>query len=251
MILLVDAGNSRIKWGIARDGGWLARGVRQHDEIQRLSEDWAPHPIAAAGLSWVAGAVLKQRMHDLLQARGIADRWLTPQAEAHGLVSAYQPPQSLGADRYAGLLAAHRRGLGACLVVSVGTAITADALTADGRFLGGVIAPGPELMRESLRRGTAGAGLVEQTADGFPIATGQATATGIALAQAGVVAGLRRRLEQYVGAAVPLLLTGGARAILAGLLEPPVLEADDLVLEGLAAITKEGKWEESWASWPC
>ncbi len=248
MILLVDAGNTRIKWGVRQAGAWLARGACPTLAVASLREEWAAYPVRRALLCCVADAATRAALGELLALHVEQLAWLTAAPDAHGMHNGYQPPESLGADRYAALVAAARRGLGDCVVVSVGTALTADALTADGRFLGGAIAPGPDLMLAALRQGTAGvrefSGKFSGIEADFPTDTGAAVGGGVALAQAGVVAGMRERLSRHRGKPVTILLSGGARGLLANLLEPPVVEADDLVLEGLAWIAKDGAWDD-------
>lgn len=243
MNLLLDAGNSRIKWGIRQDGAWLARGVRPTSEVARLRNDLAPFALRRAWLCCVANAATRDALRDMLSPRVERLAWLTALADAHGVRNRYQPPESLGADRYAALVAAWHRGLGDCVVVSVGTALTVDALTAAGEFLGGVIAPGPDLMRAALLRGTAGVRETGGDVADFPGDTGAAVTGGIALAQCGVVLGMRERLARHGGGQVTILLSGGARAELVKLLAPPVVETDDLVLEGLVWIAKEQEWD--------
>lgn len=243
MILLLDAGNSRIKWGVRQAGQWLARGVFPTREVARLDVDLAQFPCAQALLCCVADGATRSKLDDLLAARVEQRVWLSALADAHGVCNRYQPPESLGADRYAALLAARHRELGDCVVVTVGTALTVDALTAAGVFLGGVIAPGPDLMRTALLRGTAGVRELSGDVLDFPVDTGAAVSSGIALAQVGVVTGMRERLLRQCRGPVTVLLSGGARAVMAGLLAPPVVEADDLVLEGLLWIAKEREWD--------
>jgi len=244
MILLLDAGNTRIKWGVRQAGVWQAQGVCLTREVACLPADLAIYPLRRALLCCVANEATRAALENLLADRVEHLAWLTPAADAHGVRNAYQPPESLGADRYAALVAAARRCLGDCVVVTVGTALTVDALTADGRFLGGAIAPGPDLMWAALQQGTAGVQAFSPSLATFPVNTGAAVASGIALAQVGVVAGLRQRLAQLCGKGVTVLLSGGARAGLANRLEPPVVEADDLVLEGLAWIAKDSEWDD-------
>lgn len=244
MILLLDAGNTRIKWGLRHSGIWQVRGSCATKAVSSLSADLAPLPLQRALLCCVANDSTRTALEDILAPRIEQLDWLAAKADAHGIHSAYQPPGSLGADRYAALVAAARRGLGACVVVNVGTALTADALTADGRFLGGAIAPGPGLMRSALLQGTAGVRDFTDSNTGFPTDTGSAVASGIALAQAGVVEAMRDRLANHVGDPVTVLLSGGARAQLAHLLAPPVVETEDLVLEGLAWIAKDREWDD-------
>ncbi len=247
MILLLDAGNTRIKWGVRQAGEWLAQGVCPTREAACLRADLAAYPLRRALLCCVADEATRAALGELLAGRVEQLVWLTAAAAAYGVRNAYQPPESLGADRYAALVAAARRGLRDCAVASVGTALTVGVFTADGRFLGGVIAPGPDLMRAGLLEGTAGvrafSSSVDSSVAGFPVDTGAAVASGIALAQAGVVVAMRERLARATGNPVTVLLGGGARALLADLLEPPVVEVDGLVLEGLAWIAKDEEWD--------
>ncbi len=243
MILLVDAGNTRIKWGVRQDRAWLAQGVCPTDEVMRLGAAWAGFPLERALVCCVADAATRSALAGLLAVGRDAPFWVTAVAVAHGVSSCYQPPQSLGADRFVALVAARHLQAGPCLVVSAGTALTVDALTAEGTFLGGCIAPGPDLMAAALHRGTAGVRDLTTVSADFPGSTGAAVATGIALAQAGVVAGMRSRLQAHCGSPVTVLLTGGARACVRDLLEAPLRELDDLVLEGLVWIAKDRQWE--------
>lgn len=243
MILLLDAGNTRVKWGLRQAGSWLARGVCPTREVSRLGDDLAAFAIDRALLCCVANQATRAALERLLTPRVEVLRWLTPVADAYGMHNAYRPPESLGADRYAALVAAARRGLGDCLVVSAGTALTVDALTAEGHYLGGAIAPGPEWMREALRQGTAGVRAFSGSDAMFPVETGGAVACGITLALTGVVAGMRERLAGHTGRPVAVLLSGGARAALLGRLQAPVVETEDLVLEGLACIAKDEEWD--------
>lgn len=243
MILLLDAGNSRIKWGLRENGDWVLRGVSPTPELVRLDADLSKYPCVRALVCCVADDTTRSSLRSLLSPRVDELVWLTAQADAHGVLNRYHPPASLGADRYAALVAARRRALGDCLVVNVGTALTVDALTAQGEFLGGVIAPGPDLMQSALARGTAGVRDFTGAPAMFPANTGSAVEAGIALALIGVVLGMRERLARHAGAGVTILLSGGARRRLSGAFTPPVLEVDDLVLEGLFWIAKEERWD--------
>ncbi|KAF0098743.1 MAG: type III pantothenate kinase [bacterium] len=234
MMLLVDAGNSRVKWATL-DGGRLTPGAAcANSDLEALRKTWTDLRPERALVACVADEATRARLEALLRASGAAVQWLRAAAQAHGVINPYQPPESLGPDRYAALVAA-RRFAQDCVVVSVGTAMTADMLARDGRFLGGCIVPGPDLMRGALLRGTARVAAVTGEVTRFPLDTGGAVATGIALALAGVVHGMRARLAEAGGDPV-VLLTGGARGGLRPLLEGPVQEVEDLVLQGLACI---------------
>ena len=151
----------------------------------------------------------------------------------------YRDPVSLGADRWANLVACQALGLTPCVVASLGTAMTVDAIDASGAHLGGLILPGTGLMRQGLREGTAGIRAVEGDFEPFPGSTGNAVETGILEAQAGALAGLRARFEAHAGRAVTAVLTGGDSARLLGRVPAPVRVVDDLVMEGVLWMAKD------------
>jgi type III pantothenate kinase len=238
MIALLDIGNSRVKWQCMSASGALEVGTLPTVQLPDWRPVWAGQ-CECALVSCVAGDWALDCLSDRLGLSAERIHVLRPAGEAHGIVNRYRQPERLGADRYAGLVAAHRRGLGDCLVVSVGTAVCADMLTAEGRFLGGCILPGPDLMRTSLATGTArvGGGMGEVQA--FPCDTEAALATGIALALCGLLDALESRLQATTGRPVTRLVSGGGRAVLAGCLGRSVVEVENLVLEGLAWIARD------------
>jgi len=288
LILLLDAGNSRIKWRVQQAGEVLASGAMPthsesaldqtlHAALTALSFQHAVVcSVAGAGVDAVVEAaikasikgvvkdVIKDAMNAALHAGnhstvpqvqgGPSVNWLKPAANAYGLTNLYQPPESLGADRYAALIAAHHRCLGACVVVNVGTAMTVDMLTNEGHFLGGFIVLGPDLMRASLHGGTAGVKAAITASAPAPAAhscaaewptTPEPTTTAIAVAQgigyalSGGVMEACRRIQVAVGETPTVVLSGGARAALRPYLSGTVIETDELVLEGLAWVARD------------
>ncbi|MDE2275821.1 MAG: type III pantothenate kinase, partial [Burkholderiales bacterium] len=119
------------------------------------------------------------------------------------------------------------------LVVMVGTAVTVDALDADGRFLGGLILPGFGLMLRALEMGTAGLRVPTGEVVDFPSNTSDALMSGGANAIAGAIERQARRLHARAGAAPLLLMTGGAAAKLAPITDLPFETVDTLIFEGL------------------
>jgi type III pantothenate kinase len=237
MILLLDAGNSRIKWGCWQAGAWRGQGAVAVAEPEALAEVLAGFAPTWAGVSCVAGPALRARIEVLLA--GLPVHWLTAPGEGHGIINRYARPESLGADRYAGLVACQRGGLSPCVLASAGTALTVDALTGEGEFLGGMILPGAALMRHALATGTAA---VADTAGGwqpFPRATGDAVETGVLTALTGAVEAMRGRLLGRLGGVVPVVLTGGDGGRLAADLADPVRVENNLVLEGLLWIARD------------
>jgi type III pantothenate kinase len=243
MILLVDAGNTRIKWAVLTGQGIARQGVTPTGDITGLPTwlESKPERVLAA---CVAGEATRTALGRHFAESGVPLQWVRSAPIGHGIANSYQPPEGLGVDRYVAMIGAKRHFARDCVVVSVGTALTADMLTHDGQFLGGCIAPGPDLMRESLSRGTARVGFVAGDRQDFPRDTGAAVATGIALAMLGVVRGMRERLAAVRAADMPaaapaVVLTGGARAGLRPLLDGEVFEMENLALEGLAWIARD------------
>ncbi len=116
--------------------------------------------------------------------------------------------------------------------------MTVDALDATGTFLGGLILPGPQLMRQALSAGTAGVRTLTGQVQDFPRATGDAVETGIWRALTGAVEDMRIRLGQAADRPVVVVLTGGEAQALAAHVSEPRRVVEDLVLEGLACIAR-------------
>ncbi|MDE2566073.1 MAG: type III pantothenate kinase, partial [Burkholderiales bacterium] len=155
-----------------------------------------------------------------------------------GIVNGYDHPGRLGADRFVALIGARQQVLARgparpVLVVMVGTAVTVDALDADGRFLGGLILPGFGLMLRALEMGTAGLRVPTGEVVDFPSNTSDALMSGGANAIAGAIERQARRLQARTGTAPLLLMTGGAAAKLAPITDLPFETVDTLIFEGL------------------
>lgn len=234
-ILLVDAGNTRVKWAIARDGAapgeWLAHGAVPHAALDSLPAAWAGHEVKRAIVANVAGAALGERLAALLPVA--QPDWFTSRAELAGLRNRYRNPTQLGADRFAAALGARSLYPGKALVVATcGTATTVDAVSADGEFVGGMILPGLGLMLGSLARGTAQ--LPQASAEAtappplFADNTLDAIRAGCLSAQAGAI--------ERACAALPAelcIVSGGAAAHVAPALPMPHRIVDNIVLVGL------------------
>ncbi len=252
MMLLVDAGNTRIKWRIVEGHQLLAAGVALTGEWAELNTAWQPFKLAKAVLSCVAPAIVHAGLAALMQQSGVEAHWLLAERERHGVLNLYTAPERLGADRYAGLIAAARLKLGDCVVASVGTATTVDQLDRNAAFLGGIILPGPDMMRAALLRGTGqietcmpsdSTRLADLNLSPPPRDTAAAVETGIVLAQVGAIDAMCQRMcqsmESGMNASPVLILTGGARVQIRAGLRRELIEIEDLVLDGLAWIGLE------------
>lgn len=240
-ILLLDIGNSRVKWALVEGAEWLAEGASTHAESGRLFDEWDRFPAPAIAVaSNVAGERRGLLFSAYWQSRGVALHWMQPSPEDGGVRNLYEPPQQLGSDRWAALIGARARVNDACLVVSAGTAVTIDALNENGEFLGGFILPGRRLMQDSLVSGTHALENAAGHAVDFPRNTADAMASGIAVALASTVQSGYQRLASVSQSKPVCLLTGGDAEWLSGQLPFGVIIAPRLVLEGLL-VMNQGK----------
>jgi len=235
LVLLLDAGNTRLKWAVASAAGMVDQGVVEYADLSSAAATWRRYGIARVVGCNVAGP---QVAADLAAAFApLVPEWLRSSAEQGGLRSSYRQPAQLGSDRWAAMIGARARCAGELIVVMAGTAMTVDAVTAEGAFLGGVIVPGFRLMRQALAQGTAELGLPDGEVVAFPASTGEAIVNGALAALAGAIEEMRRRLESAQGRPATVLISGGDAATIAPLLQARLAErlipVDNLVLDGL------------------
>ena len=244
MLLLIDAGNTRIKWALVDAdaapalGAWLASGAVTQADLGRLAQTWRAaldgKTITRALLSNVAGAALRESLElalpDTLAADAIC--WFASLPQLAGIHNAYRNPAQLGCDRFAAAIGAHALAPGLAIIVATcGTATTIDAVTKDGVFLGGMILPGLGLMADSLACNTAQlpqVGLGVRL--GFADNTEDAILSGCLAAQAGAI----ERAFAAHGAEL-CILSGGAAAFIGPALAVPHQVVDNIVLLGLQA----------------
>lgn len=239
MILAVDAGNSRIKWGLHDGSAWLARGAVPAGDATGLALAWKgiPRPEKAI-VSNVAGKKTEDWLRQALAALCGEVSWARALAEQCGVRNGYRNPAQLGSDRWAALIGARGVETGPCLVACAGTALTADALTADGRFRGGIIAPGLGLMERALAGNAAALEPGEGRFAPFPDNTADAMRSGALQALAGAVERMLRQLEAETGSDVRCIVSGGDAPALLPLLPPSTRHVENLVLEGLLRIAR-------------
>lgn len=230
MILCLDAGNTRLKWGLWDGKGWQGSGALAHAETARLIDALPVRPSRLLACN-VAGEAVAARIRALSASLSAPLEWFRSSAAAGGVTNGYDNPAQLGADRWAALIGAHALHDGPALVVMAGTATTIDVLDATGVFRGGLILPGLELMRQALARNTAGLPVAHGSYSDLPTNTDDAIVSGALQATLGAIERMRRRL---MSADFLCLLSGGAAEVLAGHLDPPLLRVDNLVLAGLA-----------------
>ncbi len=255
MILLLDVGNTRLKWSCL-DGAILspARAVLHHgapsawaDEL----EEWQS-TLQAEGLSPdrilvsnVAGGTFARLLGGWSKAHfGLWPEFVSSAESAAGIKNGYVKPGMLGVDRWLGLIGAWAMQPKAGCIINAGTAVTIDALTGDGQHLGGFILPGMQLMQEALygRTGNVAAAAEAEPArvEGlFGVNTAGAIEEGIALSLAALADRAVFELSTLSDPHPRVLVTGGDAARLLPRLHTKALIVPDLVLAGLAVVAAE------------
>jgi type III pantothenate kinase len=246
MQLLIDLGNTRMKWawrsgGALRDAGVATHRGQASGLVPALrTVDHRPQRIllasvAAPGLTTALRAELEGAFGSpvVLAATGTS---------ACGVRNGYREPTQLGVDRWLAMVAAYAELRRAACVVDAGTAVTVDAVAADGTHLGGYIVPGPALMTSALLRET---GRLESASrelpptpagpGGFGRDTASCIALGTRCAATALVGSALAALRAATATEPALVLTGGDAEKLRAGLPPGALFRPLLVLEGLAA----------------
>ena len=248
--LALDVGNTRLKWSLyeqPRKGArLLAHGVQFLEHIETLAEgDWSrlAAPTRALGCI-VAGDAVKRRVEEQLELWDQPIQWVVPSAQEGGVTNGYDHPARLGADRWVAMIGARQRLLDRgqrkpCVVVMVGTAVTVEAIDADGRFLGGIILPGHGIMLRALESGTAGLHVPTGDVRPFPINTSDALTSGGTFAIAGAVQRMADHLAQHCGQAPACIMTGGAGWKMAPSMNLSFELVESLIFDGLLAIAQE------------
>lgn len=237
MIVCLDSGNSRIKWGVHDGRAWLGQGALGQDEIGRLGELCQHWPrVRRVMLANVAGAAVGAAIRQSLGAWSPLLCEVKAEAKRAGITNLYKNPAQLGVDRWCALIGARALGTSRRLVVMAGTATTIDSLDGDGNFLGGLILPGLEAMRRALARETAGLPFADGRFVALPRCTDDAIVSGCISAQLGAI---ERAFAALAGPDACCLMSGGNADVLATHLVIPHVLAHNLPLEGLLRLALE------------
>jgi type III pantothenate kinase len=248
--LAIDVGNTRLKWAqyeAAQPGAaLLAHGAVFLETIDTLADkEWARLATPTSMLGCVvAGEGIQRRVEEQLELWDLTPRWVVSGKAGGGITSGYDHPNRLGPDRFVALIGARHRVLArgrarAALVVMVGTAVTVDALDAQGRFLGGLILPGFGVMQRALEMSTAGLKVPTGEIVDFPTNTSDALMSGGSNAMAGAVERMHRKLRDHCGEEPVLLMSGGAAPKLTAITDLRFETIDSLIFDGLLVLQRE------------
>lgn len=244
MLLLIDAGNTMVKWALAKDralANWHDSGSVAHSHLATLSASWRRLSISSVLVSNVAGSFMRERLDGMLRDLNPSPasvEWFLSVPHRSGITNGYADFSQLGCDRFAAMIGARALFPNKALIVATcGTATTIDALTADGTFIGGMILPGLRLMAQALARNTAQLPQVDVAAPASPFAdhTDGAIITGCITAQAGAIEHAYAEHARTAAGDVLCVLSGGAAPYIAPHLSVSHRFVDNLVLTGLHA----------------
>lgn len=244
MNLYLDVGNTALKWRLY-DGVEVSQGDAVHRRdwaavVRQLGALGSPSRIEVAS---VAGGEADAHLAELLQdAFAISPRFYYSQPADAGVVNGYAEPSRLGVDRWLAIIETWHRS-GASIVVDCGSALTLDAVTAEGRHIGGYIVPGLSMMQRSLVSGTGSIRLSDEevTADMSPgCSTVDGVLNGILRMSVAFIADSVVALREGVKDTCPVYLTGGDAGKVLPHLPFSAELAPDLVLDGLERVTQGG-----------
>lgn len=245
--LAIDVGNTRLKWALYAQplpgAVALAQGAVFLENIDSLAEgDWKALAAPASMLGCnVAGDAVRRRVEEQLELWDLSPRWAVSSNADGGVANGYDHPARLGHDRWVALIGArwhaqHRGHGGPTLVVMIGTAVTVDAMDAEGRFLGGFILPGHGIMLSALQSGTAGLRVPTGEVQRFPTNTSDALTSGGTFAITGAIERMHRHIVAHCGAAPLVLVTGGAGWKVVPYLDIGHELVEPLIFDGLLAL---------------
>ncbi|MBW7472943.1 type III pantothenate kinase [Marinobacter sp. M216] len=240
MKLLIDAGNSRLKWRLDQDGRILEQGVGTLDDadpLPGLSID--ARNLTGVAVSTVASEERRLNLMEQLSARTAAPiRFYWAETRRGGLVNAYADPRMMGADRWHAMYGAWRSINAGFVVVDAGSAVTVDYVAPSGQHLGGFILPGLHMMLRSLKSDAARIGFdPDQVLDTRPgKSTGECVNHGLAWLSAAVVDQIHKDAQAF--GLDRIVVTGGDADRLLGL-GLSAANRPQLVLDGLALIDNE------------
>jgi len=244
MVLLLDIGNTFLKWvcreGDSRscEGELLHAGEELADVFSEAWDELAPP--TAVHVANVAGVELAESLDSWLQDNwNVSAHYAETQEQAFGVQNAYQVPGQLGVDRWLAMLAAWNQYHSAVCVIDCGTALTVDAIDANGQHLGGLITPGLGMMRDSLLVGADGIELEAESAlESADSLLAHNTQGGVEVGSLYAVLAFIDRiqgdLQRELGDEMRCILTGGDAPDIAPLLAQEVSLQPQLVLDGLA-----------------
>lgn len=253
MLLAIDAGNTNITVGLF-DRGRIVTRWRLRTVHDRTPDEWgiqlrslfALENLAFDQVDGVAAATVVPPLESSLTAMsrryfGLEPFWVTGTTET-GLSVLYDNPREVGADRIVNAVAALEKYGGPCIVVDLGTAITFDAVSGRGEYLGGVICPGIGISIAGLFQKTARLPMVDFRDPGRLIGTNTVASmqSGLYYGLIAMIDGIVERMAAELGPGTRTVATGGHATLITRGSKWVKTADEDLTLEGLRLI-----WERN------
>lgn len=249
MILVIDVGNTRLKWAWLTSTGLSDQRAVVHRNVEpdiwtAAVFDLAQKPQRVL-VSNVAGAAMAKTLSRLAKrVFGIKAEFITAGRSFHELTNGYLDPALLGADRWLSIIGAWTKVRSALCVVDAGTAVKVDSVDANGQHLGGLIVPGIHMMREALLTKTTDiAKAVELSTPSMAGVLANntigAVSRGAVFALAGMADRAAELIEQSTGVKPKLFITGGDAGMITGTMRSHGEIVPDLVLQGLAVMAAQ------------
>ena len=245
-MLLIDIGNSCLKWAVADKNAYLSRAVLPYsltDLRQICAETFADlQHQPDIYISCVAGEAIKQIVAEWFQEHWqVKPVFVRSQHECLGLVNAYREAEKLGVDRWCAMLGAWQKYQRGFCIIDCGTAVTVDVVDNSGKHLGGLIMPGLNIMMAALKKDAQGIGIIKGELCNLADNTGDAVVSGCYQVLA---AGLEKLVTEYrsrFGEKFLCIVTGGDGKHIAAKFGFDYNHEPDLVLDGLKTIIISGK----------
>ena len=244
MNLLIDSGNSFIKWVWANDESFHAGGRCLTTAVSSLHEKWVNSDVPTRVIvSNVAGESVASEI-----SKAVSVLWqlevelIVSSQNCCGLTNSYHKPGQLGVDRWMAMVAAYQMTQNPVIVVDCGTAVTIDLVNEKGLFIGGVIMPGLMTALQSLKLGTDAVEDISRiNSDVSPASqsTEEGVITGVLLGLAGGIERVVREQSLLIDMIPTVLISGGDREKIAPYLTIPVVLQSELVLEGLRVFASQ------------
>jgi type III pantothenate kinase len=249
MILVIDVGNTRLKWawltstGLSDQQAVVHRGSKPDIWTTALFESGQrPRRVLVSN---VAGPKMAKTLTAISRGKfGVKPEFVTASRSFHELTNGYLEPALLGADRWLAVIGAWTQARSALCVVDAGTAVKVDSVDANGNHLGGLIVPGIHMMREALLDQTSDiARAVEHSTPSMAGVLANntigAVSRGAVFALAGMADRAAETIEQSTGVKPKLFITGGDAGMITGTMRTRGEIVPDLVLQGLAVIAAQ------------
>lgn len=238
MNLLIDSGNSFIKWAMSDDLSLLNSERCASSSTDELAAAWKNYePPQRIIIANVAGQQTGRAIETVAaKLWGREAEYVASEASCCGLTNGYRDPTQLGVDRWFSMIAAYHHANAATIVIDCGTAVTVDLVNDGGLFTGGVIMPGLNTALDSLQSATAVVFDANSVSDGICVTaqtTDMAVKSGVLLGLASAIESMINRQSSLLEKTPALFITGGDAGRIIPYLQSTPDHQPDLVLQGL------------------